>query len=169
MDNQDVCLRLNISPRTLQTLRDTGKLAYSQIQHKIYYKAEDVEKLVTYVGLKRKEKILEKKEKRLTYKIRQTMDDIITKSNERVAGFFRTLNEMQVKIEKIIDNSRPPLGGEKFLTDKELSGLLKISRRCLQDYRNQGRIPYIQLGGKILYKASDIEKLLEDNYHKALE
>jgi len=108
-------------------------------------------------------------EKRLTYKIRQTMDDIITKSNERVAGFFRTLNEMQVKIEKIIDNSRPPLGGEKFLTDKELSGLLKISRRCLQDYRNQGRIPYIQLGGKILYKASDIEKLLEDNYHKALE
>ena len=73
------------------------------------------------------------------------MDDIITKSNERVAGFFRTLNEMQVKIEKIIDNSRPPLGGEKFLTDKELSGLLKISRRCLQDYRNQGRIPYIQL------------------------
>lgn len=28
------------------------------------------------------------------------MDDIITKSNERVAGFFRTLNEMQVKIEK---------------------------------------------------------------------
>ena len=30
------------------------------------------------------------------------MDDIITKSNERVAGFFRTLNEMQVKIEKII-------------------------------------------------------------------
>ena len=51
------------------------------------------------------------------------MDDIITKSNERVAGFFRTLNEMQVKIEKIIDNSRPPLGGERFLTDKELSGL----------------------------------------------
>ena len=28
------------------------------------------------------------------------MDDIITKSNERVAGFFRSLNEMQVKIEK---------------------------------------------------------------------
>lgn len=63
MDNQDVCLRLNISPRTLQTLRDTGKLAYSQIQHKIYYKAEDVEKLVTYVGLKRKEKILGEKRK----------------------------------------------------------------------------------------------------------
>lgn len=31
MDNQDVCLRLDISPRTLQTLRDTGRLAFAQI------------------------------------------------------------------------------------------------------------------------------------------
>ena len=29
MDNQDVCLRLDISPRTLQTLRDTGRLAFN--------------------------------------------------------------------------------------------------------------------------------------------
>ena len=34
MDNQDVCRMLNISPRTLQTLRDNGTLAYSQINHK---------------------------------------------------------------------------------------------------------------------------------------
>lgn len=37
MDNQDVCRMLNISPRTLQTLRDNGTLAYSQINHKTYY------------------------------------------------------------------------------------------------------------------------------------
>ena len=36
MDNQDVCRMLNISPRTLQTLRDNGTLAYSQINHKTY-------------------------------------------------------------------------------------------------------------------------------------
>ena len=30
LDNQDVCQILNISPRTLQTLRDNGTLAYSQ-------------------------------------------------------------------------------------------------------------------------------------------
>lgn len=46
MDNQDVCLLLNISPRTLQTLRDNGTLAFSRISHKIYYKACDVLKLV---------------------------------------------------------------------------------------------------------------------------
>lgn len=61
MDSQDVCLRLNISPRTLQTLRDNGKLPYSQIQHKIFYKPEDVEALLTFVGLQRKEKNLTSK------------------------------------------------------------------------------------------------------------
>ena len=34
--------------------------------------------------------------------------------------------------------------------------------------QDQGRIPYIQLGGKILYRQSDIERLLEENYHPAL-
>ena len=33
MDNQDVCRMINISPRTLQTLRDNGTLSYSQINH----------------------------------------------------------------------------------------------------------------------------------------
>ncbi len=32
LDNQDVCQILNISPRTLQTLRQNGTLAYSQIE-----------------------------------------------------------------------------------------------------------------------------------------
>lgn len=46
LDNQDVCRILNISPRTLQTLRDNGILGYSQICHKMFYKPEDVEQLL---------------------------------------------------------------------------------------------------------------------------
>ena len=46
LDNQDVCQMLNISPRTLQTLRDNGTLAYSQIKRKVYYKPEDVERIL---------------------------------------------------------------------------------------------------------------------------
>ena len=63
MDNQDVCLRLEISPRTLQTLRDTGRLAFTQIQRKIYYRPEDVEKLMAYAAMKRKEKAVREKRK----------------------------------------------------------------------------------------------------------
>lgn len=46
LDNQDVCLLLNISPRTLQTYRNTGKISFSQINHKIYYRPSEVEKLL---------------------------------------------------------------------------------------------------------------------------
>lgn len=46
MDNQEVCRQFNVSPRTLQTLRDNGALAYSQINHKVFYKPEDVMRIV---------------------------------------------------------------------------------------------------------------------------
>ena len=64
-------------------------------------------------------------------------------------------------------DSRPTLGGERFLTDREVSARLKVSRRTLQDYRNTGIIAYYQLGGKILYKESDIERMLAANYREA--
>lgn len=46
LDNQEVCQILNISKRTLQTYRDNGTLAYTQINHKVFYKPEDVEKVI---------------------------------------------------------------------------------------------------------------------------
>lgn len=46
LDNQDVCQLLKISKRTLQTYRDNGTLAYSQIGYKCYYKKGDIEKLI---------------------------------------------------------------------------------------------------------------------------
>ena len=55
LDNQDVCQILNISPRTLQTLRQNGTLAYSQIEHKTYYKPEDVERVIPLVEVRKKE------------------------------------------------------------------------------------------------------------------
>lgn len=43
LDNSDVCRLLNVSSRTMQTYRDTGKLPYSQINNKLYYKKSDIE------------------------------------------------------------------------------------------------------------------------------
>jgi excisionase family DNA binding protein len=43
MDNQDVCELLHVSKRTLQHYRDSGKLPFSQIGAKIYYKASDID------------------------------------------------------------------------------------------------------------------------------
>lgn len=55
LDNQDVCMLLNISPRTLQTLRDNGTLAYTKISHKIYYKPADIEKILPLIEEKNRE------------------------------------------------------------------------------------------------------------------
>lgn len=62
LGNQDVCLLLNISPRTLQTFRDNGTLAYSQINHKAYYKPEDVKSILPLVEERRKQAVHKGKE-----------------------------------------------------------------------------------------------------------
>jgi excisionase family DNA binding protein len=74
------------------------------------------------------------------------------------------LDRLSSSFERLFYSRKPTLNGESFYTDEELSKKLKISRRSLQDYRNEGRIPYVKLGGKILYRSSDIEKLLEEGY-----
>jgi len=94
-------------------------------------------------------------------------NNLITKSDERIKNFFEALDRMLDNIEALTQNYRPTLGGERFLTDREVSQWLKISRRALQDYRTNGKIPYIQLGGKILYQESDIQKLLDEGYREA--
>ena len=96
-------------------------------------------------------------------------NSLITKDHEKVKSFFVSLERMLDGIENLAENSKPSLNGERYLTDKELSERLKISRRTLQDYRTEGKIDYHQLGGKILYKESDIEKMLNDNYFPAFE
>ena len=96
-------------------------------------------------------------------------NDLIIKENEQIVSFFQALDRMLEGIENLTKNYRPMLNGERFLSDAEVSERLKVSRRTLQDYRNEGRIPYHQLGGKILYRESDIEKMLQENYKKAFE
>lgn len=46
LDSQDVCQILNIKPRTLQSYRDSGKLGFSQLERKIFYRNEDLQKLL---------------------------------------------------------------------------------------------------------------------------
>ena len=95
------------------------------------------------------------------------MSEIITKDNERVARLFGSLDRMLSGIERLVANHRPTLGGERFLTDKEVSARLKVSRRTLQEWRTNGQIAYISLGGKVLYKESEIQKMLEKFHRKA--
>lgn len=46
LDNQDVVQQLHISQRTLLKLRSNGTLPYSRINGKIYYRRQDIQKLL---------------------------------------------------------------------------------------------------------------------------
>lgn len=97
------------------------------------------------------------------------MSEIIDKNNERIIRFFKSLDHLLDGVEQLAFNCKPSLNGEHFLTDREVAEKLKVSRRTLQDYRTEGRISFIHLGGKILYRESDIEKMLEKAYCRAWE
>ena len=43
LDNQDVCIMLNVSKRTLQRYRSSGQLPFKRIKRKTYYLDSDVQ------------------------------------------------------------------------------------------------------------------------------
>ena len=49
------------------------------------------------------------------------MSEMITKNHALVAQFGDTLDRLMDGIENFVANSRPTLGGERFLTDREVS------------------------------------------------
>lgn len=42
IDNQEACLMLGVSSRKLQTLRDGGKIAYTRIERRVFYRKDDI-------------------------------------------------------------------------------------------------------------------------------
>ena len=74
------------------------------------------------------------------------------------------ISGVRKRIKEVAQTHKPLFGGEHFLTGKEVCERLYISPRTLQDYRDRRVVPYTQFAGKILYKASDLERILEDGY-----
>lgn len=93
--------------------------------------------------------------------------EILNKKSEEIVSFLSVLDESLDSIKVALTNRTAHLKGEKYLTNNDVSKLLNISIRSLQDWRDNGTISYIQISGKILYRQSDILKLLEDNYEKS--
>lgn len=146
LDSKEVCEILCVSPRSLQHLRNSGTLSlYPDRQKNLLSKA----RCRVIINNSTKEKIV--------------MGEIITKTNKEVLQFFDEMKRISTFIDALKSGYTPSLNGERFLTDTELSEMLKLTKRTLLEYRNCGKIPYYQIGGKILYRENDIEKLLYEN------
>ncbi len=91
--------------------------------------------------------------------------DFFDNDTEEIAHYKKKLDELRTHIELILENFRPVLNGEIYLSGEEVCKLLHISKRTLQQYRDDNILPYVQIGGKIIFRQSDILELLERNYN----
>ena len=66
-------------------------------------------------------------------------------------------------------NSKADPKKETFLDNQEFLLLMKISKRTAQTWRDEGKISFSQVGSKIYYKLSDVEKLLQEHYNKSFK
>ena len=96
-------------------------------------------------------------------------NNVITMDTEDVTMLLQNVQKNSKWLSAFLESYSPPLDGERYLTDKEVSELLRVSRRTLQEYRNNRVLPFILLGGKVLYPESGLRELLEANYRKPIE
>lgn len=93
----------------------------------------------------------------------------IDKTDPHIAEILERLRRVNKILQKTETLVQPTLNNERFLTDEELSKILRVSRRTLQEYRLAGAIPYYLVQGKALYKESEIEKILNDSHKRCVE
>jgi len=90
--------------------------------------------------------------------------DLLTNDTQEIIAHQEMITQLKKRIEIILKNYRPVMNGEIYLSGEDVCKLLHISKRTLQQYRDDNILPYIQIGGKIIYKETDILNVLEQNY-----
>ena len=92
--------------------------------------------------------------------------EIVNKETPEMKQLISGIKDVNKRLREIAQTHRPLFGGEIYLTGREVCERLFISPRTLQDYRDKCIIPYTQIAGKILYRLSDINRLLQENYRR---
>lgn len=96
-------------------------------------------------------------------------DRIITRECSEYQELYRNLCQAIQNLDILIETHRPSVCGEVYLTSEEICCIFSISKRSLQNYRDNRQIPYTTLGGKILYPQSALYKLLESHFVRVLQ
>lgn len=66
-------------------------------------------------------------------------------------------------------NTQQPTSKKSFVDNEEFLELMGISKRTAQSWRDEGKISFSQVGNKIYYKMSDVDKLLAEHYNKSFK
>lgn len=94
-------------------------------------------------------------------------NDILNNRSPELKDLFEAVEQISQNIQSHASVAKPSISGEYYLDNIEACKMLHISSRTLQDYRDKGLISFYKLEGKILYKLSDIQEMLEKHYNDA--
>lgn len=157
LDNQEVCQILGITQRTLQTYRNIRIAA-------IYLHSPQNLLQTRRCGESFTESLSHTKRRIMQNYLRGQQEPCIADWLERMEKTEKALDR---QLKKVAANR--VFGGERFLSDVQLSQRWHISRRTLQDYRSAGALPYYLVSGKVIYKESDIQRMLEKAYRPSFD
>jgi len=93
-------------------------------------------------------------------------DTVVTLEDGRIATAMQEASKASRWLSAFMAEYSPPMDGERYLTDREVSAILKVSRRTMQVYRTNRILPYVVLGGKTLNPETKLYELLEQGYKK---
>jgi hypothetical protein len=80
-------------------------------------------------------------------------------------------NEIITRIDEIKSEIKgtSKSSGNEFVDNVDFIKLMNISKRTAQAWRDEGKISFSQVGGKIYYKMSDVQECLNHNYNPAFK
>jgi hypothetical protein len=81
--------------------------------------------------------------------------------------YTELMNRMDVIQSALTGKQKDPK--DSFLDNQEFIQLMNISKRTAQSWRDDGVISFSQVGSKIYYRMSDVQKLLDSNYSQAFK
>ena len=94
------------------------------------------------------------------------MDNHITYDSPFYKEVKRKLDNSSERADILLSDSS--LFINKWIDGKRVCEILYISKRTLQNYRDNGILPYSNVTGKFYYNLDDIARLLERNYVPAM-
>ena len=95
-------------------------------------------------------------------------DDVITCETPEYRELLATMRTTEQIADRLMKEVRPSLLNERYFTTEQVMEHFHISRRALQNYRDKGIMPFISIGGNILYPETKIKETLEKNYYKPI-
>jgi hypothetical protein len=90
------------------------------------------------------------------------MENVITRESEVFAEIISKIKTMETEIDTMQEGNLSCVN--KWMNGDAVMKKLGISKRTLQNYRDNRILPYSIVGGKFYYCIRDIEDLMANNY-----